>query len=95
MTNLLGEVSGILGNDRAQLLLGDAVAGKSSYSSTWGGAFSDLSKGELFTVCVNPDDPEGLACSQFRNATGGGGVSQNRASGEAVVRPRGHQQPVL
>jgi RNA polymerase sigma factor (sigma-70 family) len=78
MANLLAQVSDALGDERAQLLLGDAVAGKSTFSSTWGVTFGDLSKGELLTVCVNPDASDGLEYGTYRYAGGGGGVSKNR-----------------
>jgi RNA polymerase sigma factor (sigma-70 family) len=78
MVSLLAQVSDALGDERAQLLLGDAVAGKSTFSSTWGQTFGDLSKGELFTVCVSPDDPDGLEYGEFRDAAGGGGKFKNR-----------------
>ena len=77
IANLLAQVGGVLGEERAQLLLGDFVAGKSSFS-LWFGASGGLANGTLLTVCVNPDNPEGLEHGQYHDGSGGGGVSENR-----------------
>jgi hypothetical protein len=88
MANLLAQVSNALGDERAQLLLGDALAGKARYS-TWGATFGglSLSNGELFTVCVNSGHPDGLEYGQFHNANGGTSVSENRHEVELYVLP--------
>ena len=77
MDNLLAQVGDALGDERAQLLLGDVVAGKSDYSR-WSAAYARLSKGTLFTICVNPDGPDGVECAQYQNGSGGGGSNGNR-----------------
>jgi len=77
MANLLAQVGDALGDERAQLLLGDAAAGKAGYS-LWRQAVGDLSQGELFTVCVNPDHPDGLEFGAYRDGNGGGGVQENK-----------------
>ena len=64
MANLLAQIRDVLGDERAQLLVGDAVAGKAGFSQ-WLGTLGDLSKGALFTVCVNPDHPDGLKYGQY------------------------------
>src|ERR1019366_6713075 len=66
MANLLAQVSDALGEERAQLLLGDAAEGKGRYSQ-WGTTFGGLSHGELFTVCINSGHPDGLEYGQFHN----------------------------
>ena len=76
MAGLLAQVGDALGEERAQLLLGDAAAGKGGYSP-WGSAVSGLSRGTLFTVCVNPDQPDGLEYGQYVDANGGNGHSQD------------------
>jgi RNA polymerase sigma factor (sigma-70 family) len=75
--NLSAQVNGVLGEERAQLLLGDFLAGKSGFSQ-WFGASYNPSRGTLLSVCVNPDSPEGLAFGQFQDGAGGSGMSQNR-----------------
>jgi hypothetical protein len=77
MANLLAQVGDALGEERAQLLLGDAAAGKAGYS-LWREAVGNLSKGALFTVGVNPDHPDGLEFGAYRDGGGGGGVHENR-----------------
>ena len=77
MDNLLAQGRDALGDERAQLLLGDVVAGKTDYSR-WSAAFARLSKGTLFTICVNPDGPDGVECAQYQNGSGGGGSNGNR-----------------
>jgi len=77
MADLLAQIDDALGQERAQLLLGAAAAGKPAYSQ-WGKTVGGLYRGTLFTVCVNPDQPDGLEYGQYQNAVGGGGRSRNR-----------------
>jgi hypothetical protein len=86
MANLLAQVSDALGDERAQLLLGDAATGKAGYSQ-WGVTFGGLSNGELFTICVNSGHPDGLEYGQFHNGSGGTRVSDNRHEVELYVLP--------
>jgi hypothetical protein len=37
-----------------------------------------LYRGTLFTVCVNPDQPDGLDYGQYQDAVGNRGRSKNR-----------------
>ena len=77
MDNLLAQGRDALGDERAQLLLGDIVAGKADYSHG-SAVFGCLSKGTLLTVCVNPDGPDGVECGQYHDGSGGGGSNGNR-----------------
>jgi len=77
VVNLLAQVGDVLGEERAQLLLGNVVAGKNTFSQWFGGS-GDLSKGALFTVCVNPAHPDGLEYGTYQDGSGGGGVHENR-----------------
>jgi hypothetical protein len=77
MANLLAQVGDALRDERAQLLLGAAAAGTAGYS-LWNRAVGDLSKGALFTVCVNPGLPDGLEYGAYRDASGGGAVIKNK-----------------
>ena len=76
IANLRAQVSEVLGEERTQLLLGDAAGGRMGYS-TWGRTFLGLSSGELYTVCVNLDDPTKISYGQFLNGNGGSGVSRH------------------
>ena len=77
MADLLAQIGDTLGEERAQLLLGAAAAGKAAYSQ-WGKTVGGLYRGTLFTVCVNPDQPDGLEYGQYQDAVGGRGRSKNR-----------------
>jgi hypothetical protein len=86
MDNLLAQGRDALGDERAQLLLGDIVAGKAGYSQ-WRAVIGDLSKGTIFTVCVNPDGPDGVECGQYHNGSGGGGGGGKRHEVELYNMP--------
>ncbi len=77
MADLLAQIGDALGEERAQLLLGAAATGKAAYSQ-WGKTVGGLYRGTLFTVCVNPDQPDGLEYGQYQDAVG---------------RPRAIQEP--
>jgi hypothetical protein len=77
MADLLAQVGDALGEERAQLLLGADAPGKPAYSQ-WGKTVGGLYRGTLFTVCVNPDQPDGLDYGQYQDAVGNRGRSKNR-----------------
>jgi RNA polymerase sigma factor (sigma-70 family) len=70
-TSLLAEIAQIIGEERAQLLLGE---GNFIGIGDWFGILEGSPKGDLLTVCVDRNDPDGLACGQYWNGSGGYGV---------------------
>ncbi|MCY2924800.1 MAG: hypothetical protein NT031_05075, partial [Planctomycetota bacterium] len=76
LATVLTQSQQVLGEERAQLLLGNLVTGKSS----WAGLFSGRRDGPdgLYTVCVNPDHSDGLEYGEYCDGSGVGRVSHNR-----------------
>ena len=68
---LRGRLNQIVGENRVQLLLGDGKG-----SSDWLGTSENSQTGKLYTVCLDPTDPDGLA-AQYIDGNGGGCHSSN------------------
>jgi RNA polymerase sigma factor (sigma-70 family) len=77
MASLLAGTQEALGDERAQLLLGDVVTGKPQFAQ-WARALGGLARGELITVCFDPDHAGGLEYGQYLNGSGGSGLGRNR-----------------
>jgi RNA polymerase sigma factor (sigma-70 family) len=69
LANLLGQAQQALGDERAQLLVGDLSTGNGRFTQ-WGRALGGLTQGELITVCFDPDYPGGLQYGQYLNGSG-------------------------
>jgi RNA polymerase sigma factor (sigma-70 family) len=73
MADLREQLRQVLGDERTQLLLGEAAEDQPCFSHsfwTWGDLFKG--KGVLLTIVVNPDHPSGVEYSELVNGGGGG-----------------------
>jgi RNA polymerase sigma factor (sigma-70 family) len=78
MADLRGQLRQVLGDERTQLLLGEAAEDQPCFSHcfwTWSDLFKG--KGVLLTLVVDPDHPQGLGFDEIVNNDGGGYYYQN------------------